>query len=303
MQPLRSYDEPELWDGTHTITVDNKEVEFKKVQDCVTDQGVHTTYLLKVPKNYAGAIVIKRHNTGNCLITIWMRLGESSRVTIIEEFTGSGCLKTYLELDAAWTDCEYHLLQNMDEDAVFTSEYEAGSSLGSLSWHVFCLGADTTMAKIKTLAGEKSDVKAVAAILGSGKQQFDIHCSVKHTGKNSKSNILTRSVLDGNSRGIYHGLISIETEADNVDSYQKDEAILLSGTAVADAIPNLEIKNNNVRCTHGATIGKLDEEKLFYLNTRGINDKDAKRIITRGFLEPLTLPAWQHLIIERISRS
>jgi Fe-S cluster assembly protein SufD len=152
-----------------------------------------------------------------------------------------------------------------------------------------------------TNAGERSEVKNNAVLFGTGKQQFDIHVATNHTGAHSKSDMLTRSVLDGSARAIYHGLIHIGPDAPECDSYQKDEVILLSDRAGADAIPNLEIQNNKVRCTHGATIGKLDEEKMFYLCSRGINEKDAKRIITEGFLLSLAPESLHELIKEKSS--
>lgn len=261
------------------------------------------------PSNYyiatsTSLATISRVVQGNCASTTNITVEAGAHVKIVETITGSGSLqaKTIVTVEPN-AYVEYDILQDLTEDSVAILHYEAHTKESSIQW-LFCgFGADTTQVTIKTIAGEHSVVKNHAVICGTGQQQFDIHVATEHQGSHSTSDMLTRSVLDDSSRATYHGLIRIGPESGECDSYQKDEVILLSDKATADAIPNLEIRNNTVRCTHGVTIGKVDEEKLFYLKTRGISDMDAKRIITEGFLNPLTLPAWQPKIREKISRS
>ena len=122
---------------------------------------------------------------------------------------------------------------------------------------------------------------------GSRQQQFDLVAKSIHNAPHTVSDIFTKGVLTGSSKCLYRGLVRIESNAFGSNGYQKEDTLLLSEDAVADSIPNLEIENNDVRCTHGASIGRIDREKLFYMKSRGLNDEQATREYVKGFFEPL----------------
>lgn len=287
VSPMRPFEMPESWSGTQHVTIIGATIHNGVVQ---------------ITKDTTD-VLITRNIEGNVKGNLRINIAQGANVKIVEEILGSGSYEGVVEVIAERCTATYHLLQNMTNNSLCILRYEAIADNGTFEWHSCFIGADTTIASLSTRAGEHVNSKNNAVIAGGNSQQFDIHVQTHHEGNNSKSDMLTRSVLDDKSRATYHGLIRINENANNCDSYQKDEVILLSSNAGADAIPDLEIHNNNVRCTHGASIGKLDEEKLFYLKSRGINETDAKRTITEGFLEPLTLPAWHRLIIKKISRS
>jgi Fe-S cluster assembly protein SufD len=94
---------------------------------------------------------------------------------------------------------------------------------------------------------------------------------------------LYKGVLDGKARGVFNGKIVVHKTAAKTDARQTNKNLLLSGDALIDSKPQLEIFNNDVRCTHGSTIGKLDQDALFYLRTRGINAEAARRLLTYAF--------------------
>ena len=119
---------------------------------------------------------------------------------------------------------------------------------------------------------------------GNGKQQFNLGCNSIHKSDNSNSNILTKGILDDNCNVIYRGLIKIEDNAKNSNGYQKEETLILSDNAKADSIPDLEINNNEVTCSHGSSTGHLDKDKKFYLMSRGISEKKVDELIIEGFL-------------------
>ena len=99
--------------------------------------------------------------------------------------------------------------------------------------------------------------------------------------------MVQRAVLDGKSKLIINGLVKIEQSAPYSNGYQKEDTLLLSPDAEVAPIPNLEIDNNNVRCSHGTTVGQIDKEVLFYLMSRGLDHETALRLAVKGFFEPL----------------
>jgi len=90
-----------------------------------------------------------------------------------------------------------------------------------------------------------------------------------------------------NSRALSRGLVYISKNAEQSTGYEKQDALLLSDEAEADAIPNLQIENNDVKCSHGSTIGQIDKEQLFYLMSRGLNEESAKKKIIEGYFAPV----------------
>ena len=138
---------------------------------------------------------------------------------------------------------------------------------------------------IVNLNGENAKFEHYGLFLTNKDQKFDLGLDVIHNSPNTYSNILSKGALNDSSKVNCRGLIKISKNASNSNGYQKQDAILLSDNAEANSIPKLEIDNNDVRCTHGATVSQVEEDKLFYLMSRGLDEKEAKSEIVKGFLE------------------
>ena len=150
------------------------------------------------------------------------------------------------------------------------------------------LGGSLCKSDVSTwLKGDCSRTKIMTFFFGSGKQQFDLTLNVHHQAPYTTSDLVTRGALNQQSKAIYRGLVKIHKNAPNSIGFQKDDTLLLSENAEADAVPNLEIDNNNVKCSHGVTIGQIDHEKLFYLMSRSLSEENAKRKIVEAFFDPL----------------
>ena len=134
-----------------------------------------------------------------------------------------------------------------------------------------------------TLAGEGSSAELKAIYFASNEQFFDFHTLQDHRVGNTRSDLLFKGALQDVSRTVYAGLIRIAKHAARSDAYQANRNLVLSDKAKATSIPMLEIDNNDVRCTHGATVGPVDPEHLFYLRSRGIPEQTAKRMLIQGF--------------------
>jgi Fe-S cluster assembly protein SufD len=131
--------------------------------------------------------------------------------------------------------------------------------------------------------GGRSDLLAVA--VAQHQQEFDARTLQDHASPRTASDLLYKNALDDRARTIFGGLIRVEPHAHFTDAYQKVRNLLLSDDAEANSMPGLEILADNVRCSHGATSGQIDEDELFYLRTRGISVSVAQRLIVTGFLD------------------
>jgi Fe-S cluster assembly protein SufD len=151
-----------------------------------------------------------------------------------------------------------------------------------------------------TSEGARSDLLAVS--VANGSQEFDARTLQDHVSPHTTSDLLYKNALDDRARNIFGGLIRVEPHAHFTDAYQKVRNLLLSDDAEANSMPGLEILADNVRCTHGATSGQIDEEELFYLRSRGIPVPVAQRLIVTGFLNEVIERLNQPAIGEYLNR-
>lgn len=133
------------------------------------------------------------------------------------------------------------------------------------------------------ITGSNCEVQILGVILSNAEQVIKLSTIQEHINPESQSDLLIKSVLFGEAKFFYNGLIRIGEKAQKSNAYQKNQNILMGKNSWADSRPELEILANDVRCTHGATVGKIDKESIYYLQTRGINKKQATKLILSGF--------------------
>ena len=134
------------------------------------------------------------------------------------------------------------------------------------------------------LAEENSRFEHFGVFVSNKDQVFNFNVNAVHNAPNTYSNMLTKGALNDKSKSFYNGLIKINKNAYNSNGYQRQESILLNENAESNSIPKLEINNNDVRCTHGSSTSQMDEDKLFYVMSRGLDEKEAKITLIKGFL-------------------
>jgi len=135
------------------------------------------------------------------------------------------------------------------------------------------------------LVGERAEAAILGAFVNAKDTSITLETLQQHEAVSTTSNLLVKSVLTQGSRFFYNGAIRVEGSGQKTDAYQRNENLLLSGDAHAESKPSLEILADDVRCTHGATIGTLDDEQLWYLQSRGIPYTTGKCLIVEGFLD------------------
>ncbi|MBX7156928.1 MAG: Fe-S cluster assembly protein SufD [Verrucomicrobiae bacterium] len=154
-----------------------------------------------------------------------------------------------------------------------------------------------------TAPGAQSEMLAMS--LAHENQEFDQRTLQDHLAPNAWSDLLYKNSLNHGAKSIFQGLIRVEPGAKQTDAYQTNRNLLLSGEAEADSMPGLEILNDDVKCSHGATTGQVEEELLFYMQARGIPENQAKHLLVVGFLEEVVarlnepeIASYLHTLIE-----
>jgi len=157
---------------------------------------------------------------------------------------------------------------------------------GDLRVSTVALGGD--YARLRTecaLKGRGANGDLLAAYFGDGTQMLDFRTFQHHRAADTTSNLLFKGAVGGRSRSVYTGLIRVDREARGTNAFQTNRNIKLSDDAWAESVPNLEIETNDVRCSHASTVGPVDPEQRFYLESRGVPPKVADRLIVAGFFD------------------
>ncbi len=159
---------------------------------------------------------------------------------------------------------------------------------GNLDWIFGAIGSHLTknFSEIE-LIGQGATGRMSGFYFSSGSQHFDHDTQQNHLAKNTTSDLLFKGALRDKSRSVWQGMIYVAPGAQKTDGYQANRNLVLSREARADSIPGLEILADDVRCTHGATVGKIDQDQIFYARSRGISYSDAERLIVEGFFDPI----------------
>ncbi len=220
-----------------------------------------------------------------------VRAGRRSEVTVLERYGSPNTdhlVDAVTEIDAA-----------PDAHVRYLSVQEHGPR----TWHIGLqrarLGRDATLktasvalggdyARLRAealLQGEGAESEMVAAYFGDGQQMLDFRTLQDHDAPRTRSALLFKGAVEDAASSVYSGLIRLREGAQKSEAYQTNRNLVLSEGASAESIPNLEILANDVKCSHGSTVGPIDDEQLYYLESRGIPPADAERLIVLGFFD------------------
>jgi Fe-S cluster assembly protein SufD len=216
--------------------------------------------------------------------------GANSQVTVLESYValgGSGYFTNAATELFAGANARLEFVKFQDEaaDAFHIASFhgEFGRS-SQVNVHSFALGAKLSRNNIRVkLAGEGLECILNGLYLTRGEQLADHHMIVEHAQPHCASHEYFNGILDDKSRGVFHGRILVQPVAQKTDAKQTNKNLLLSDEASADTKPQLEIYADDVKCTHGATIGQLNTESIFYLRSRGIGPETARRMLIHAF--------------------
>ncbi len=229
------------------------------------------TPLLVQPRN----VIHAKAGSSVCVIERFVSANDERVWTnsVTEIFVDAGAKLTHYKLQEENTK-SFHV------GAVYAQQ-ETGSAFESGSVALGALIARNDIAV--TLDGENASCALNGLYVGAGRQHIDNHTQIHHTKPSCKSDEYYKGILDGRSRGVFHGRIVVAQDAQHTDSEQHNDNLLLSRDAEIDTKPQLEIYADDVKCAHGATVGQLDEESIFYLRSRGIDAMQARDLLTYAF--------------------
>jgi Fe-S cluster assembly protein SufD len=177
------------------------------------------------------------------------------------------------------------IINTVPDDDVFVRHINLTLEAGSRSTiQVLNVGGRLGRIVLDVRLHEHSDFYLYVVQLGSGQQTVELVTTVTHVEPNAMSNQQVRSILSGNATGSYLGKVAVARDAQHSDSVQSVKAMLLDRTATANAKPELEIYADDVKCAHGATVGELDSQAMFYLTARGLPPAEAKKLLLQAFI-------------------
>lgn len=176
-----------------------------------------------------------------------------------------------------------------------------------IQWTIGALGS--RLAKVNqhvALTGQDAEAQVNGAMFTQGKQHLSYNTHQHHQAAYCRSDLLYKAALQDESRTVWRGMIKVDKDAQRTDAYQRNDNLMLAATARSDSIPGLEIEADDVRCTHGSTSGRVDDEQLFYAMTRGYTRKEATRMIVTGFFQQvfdrITIDSVREALGQAISR-
>jgi Fe-S cluster assembly protein SufD len=219
-----------------------------------------------------------------------IQLGRGAQLTLIELNIGDGpyfhnpMFDILLDNDAKFTHIR---LQNESSDAVHISHLHVEAAAGS-AYESFVMNIGGALLRTEAdvrLNGRGAMVALNGAQLLGGRQHADFTSNIVHDAPACASRQTVKTVLSGHARGVFQGRIAVARAAQKTDGYQMNHALLLSPDAEMDSKPELRIFADDVKCSHGATVGELDAEQLFYLRSRGLDEAAARAMLVRAFLD------------------
>jgi Fe-S cluster assembly protein SufD len=177
---------------------------------------------------------------------------------------------------------------------------------GRLQWTLGALGSRLSqVAQDVALAGRGADAQVNGVMFTEGRQQLVYNTLQHHEAPGCKSDLLYKGALQDRSRLVWRGMIKVDKAAQKTDGYQRNDNLMLSTEARADSIPGLEIEADDVRCTHGATSGRVDAEQVFYAQARGLTADEAARLVVAGFFQQvfdrITIPPVREALARAVS--
>ena len=244
-----------------------------------------------------------------------IEVGRGARAQFVESFAALGDAVSFTNAvtevsvaDGAWV--EHSRIQRESESAyhVGLTQVEQGRDSHYRSFTLAMGGAIARHDLRTRLGAENVECLLYGLYLGRGEQLVDNHTAIRHEFPNGRSWEVYKGILDGRSHAVFNGKVYVTPEAQKTDAKQTNRNLLLSETARVDTKPQLEIFADDVKCTHGATVGRLDEIAHFYLQSRGIPRTDAQRLLIYAFAaevaaEVASAPvreALDRLVLERL---
>ncbi|MEF8881639.1 MAG: Fe-S cluster assembly protein SufD [Halapricum sp.] len=271
--------------GTVIYVPEGVDAEDVKIRTTMNSQSLFN-YTLVVAEESSSVTILERQTTGTDV--------EGSEAPRASKASGEAANEQYysgiVEVDAGENaSVQYGALQNLNEETYnFQVKRGHADTYATVDWIDGNIGSRLTKSSVETrLLGDSSESQIVGAFFGHGDQHFDIASRVWHEAEHTIADLVTRGVLDDEARSVYEGVQDVGREAWDTSSYQRENTLMLSDESEADASPKLIINNHDTEASHSATVGQVDEQDLFYMTSRGVDDERATNMLVEGFFVPV----------------
>lgn len=288
---LRDVDDPEI--RTHLGACSDASPDaFTRLHDAFVGGGVY----VKVPAGVVveEPIVVEHRTAGDGLASFPHTLvvvGDHAEVTVLDRYASTGT--DHL------CDAVIEILVGDDAHVRYTSVQQHGAGVWQVALQRAHVGRDASLqssavalggayARLRTeslITGEGGESDLLAVYFGDEDQVLDFRTLQDHAAPRTRSDLLFKGAVEDTARSVYSGLIRLRAEAQKARAYQTNRNLVLTEGAAAESIPNLEIEANDVQCSHGSTVGPIDDDQRYYLESRGVRPDDAERLIVLGFFD------------------
>ncbi|HMB51289.1 MAG TPA: Fe-S cluster assembly protein SufD [Natronoarchaeum rubrum] len=257
--------------GTVVYVPEGVEAEDVKVRTEMNSQSLFN-YTLVVTEKSSSVTLLERQSTGDADVE-----GDRYYSGVVEIAAGEN------------SNVQYGSLQNVDEETYnFTHKRGDADTYATVDWIEGNVGSRLTKSSVETeLNGDGSETQIVGAFFGHEDQHFDLDARVWHRAEHTTADLVTRGVIDDVARSVYEGVQDVGSGAWDTNSYQRENTLMLSDESEADASPKLIINNHDTEASHSATVGQVDQEELFYMTSRGVDEEDATNMLVEGFFVPV----------------
>lgn len=219
----------------------------------------------------------------NSLGYLFIFIEPNCEVKLIENTNANNYLGLIVDLVVAEnSSCEY-VINQQNKKYTLTTRQSFIQGDASITWFDFNFGSKKIKSPISNqLLKQGAEANIYGAFFGNKNQQMDLYNRTVHKSPNTNSDMKVKGILDDKAKGVYRGLVKVAEPAANSQGYQKEDTLLLSDDAEISSVPDLEIANNEVMCSHGVTTSKIKKEDLFYLQSRGMDLEEAKKMFVLG---------------------
>lgn len=246
---------------------------------------------VRIAAGEARTLVLRHVSRGDGAHASRLRIevAEAGRLILLESHEGGGAGLSLLGIDLSLGEgaaCERLVLSDLDPDAVAVVELDVRlSPRARFAQTLLTTGARRQRLETRVQhPGQDAEVRLDGAYVLRDRRHADLTTSVRHEGPDGRTDQLTRGVVDDQARAVFQGRITVQEGADGADARMAHNALILSDRAEVDARPELEIYADDVACAHGATVGALDDEVLFYMRQRGLPEAQARTLLAASFL-------------------
>ncbi len=274
------------------VLVKYSESPSRDTTDILHDAFCNSVVVVKIPDDWSGdTIKIDISSKETVFSSIFVVAGKNSSSKVTLKVKPNSDFMSCRIFSIAKEDSKVDIntvLSPSEETILLSKSYAYTLNNSSVKLSGLCIdGKYMKSDYFSLLNGDSSSSDIMLLSLSSKKNMHNFHTESRHMANGTSSQIFSNTVVSGRAKSLCTGNVYIDENAFSSNGYETQKTLLLSSTAEGDAIPNLEIHNHDVKCSHGSTIGRIDEEKLFYLMSRGLPRREAERVIVLGFFMPL----------------